>query len=364
MALTLLYILAGLFILLLVYYLGVFTGSVFGNPQETNTKQVPISVIVYAKNNVTELKSLLPVLLNQNYHEFELVLVNNASTDGTLQLIKEFALLHSNIRVVDVVNNEAFWGNKKYAVTLGVKACKYEYVVYIDADKKIFSDNFLLQFSSHFTLNKTLIIGSFYYKKDGSLFNKYFRFVHTMQQMQALAWSKISQPYSLASPQIAFKKQEFYKVNGFIAHIQKRSFMTEYFIGDAATAKNTTICEHNDAMVEAAAIEPTAFKNYRKEQEQLLSNLKNGTLIKVKSFNLLQILFFITAIASLIMMEYWHITLGILLLRSLILWVLVAKSAKKLRYNDIVFYFPIFDLFYIFSQVQLFFWKFNRKTNI
>src|SRR5690554_2977225 len=131
MALTLLYILAGLFILLLVYYLGVFTGSVFGNPQETNTKQIPISVIVYAKNNVTELKSLLPVLLNQNYHEFKIIFVNNAITNDTLELMKEFEIWHSKIMIVDVVNNEAIWGNKKYAFTLGVKACKYEYVVYI-----------------------------------------------------------------------------------------------------------------------------------------------------------------------------------------------------------------------------------------
>src|SRR5690606_28628122 len=115
MALTLLYILAGLFIVLLFYYLGIFAGSVFSKPHETNPKRIPISVIVYAKNNENQLRNLIPVLLNQNYHQFEIIIINNASTDDTLHLAKEYALMYPNIRVVDVVNNEAFWGSKKYA---------------------------------------------------------------------------------------------------------------------------------------------------------------------------------------------------------------------------------------------------------
>ena len=362
MALTLLYILAGLFIVLLVFYLGIFAGSVFSKPHETNAKRIPVSVIVYAKNNVNELRQLMPILLNQNYHEFELVVVNNSSTDNTLLLIKEYALTYPNIRLVVVVNNEAFWGSKKYAVTLGVKASKYEYLVCIDADKKINSNNWLVQFTSYFTLNKTIILGAFYYEKKNGFFNKYFRFVHTMQQMQSLAWSKISQPYSLTLPQIAFKKEEFYKVNGFINHMQKRFFMNEYFLGDAALSKNTAICEHNEVMMEVPAMDRNTFKTYKKEQLHLLSNLKNGASFKIKFFNLLQFLFIVTAIASFITIEFWYITLGIVVLRYLILWVIVGKSAKKLQYNDLVFYFPLFDLFYIFMQFQLFFGNLLKKS--
>src|SRR5690606_21041688 len=232
MALTLLYILAGLFIILLFYYLGIFAGSVFGKPHETNAKRIPVSVIVYAKNNCNELRNLLPVLLNQNYHQFELVVVNNASTDDTLDLLKEYTLMYPNVRIVDVVNNETFWGNKKYAVTLAVKASKYEYIVCIDADKKIHSNNWLVQLTSHFTLNKTIILGTFFYSQKKDFFNKFFRFTHTMQQIQSIAWSKINKPYSLNLQQIAFKKEEFYNVNGFINHMQKRLFVNEYFISD------------------------------------------------------------------------------------------------------------------------------------
>lgn len=362
MALTLLYILAGLFIVLLIYYLGIFAGSIFSKPHETNAKRIPVSVIVYAKNNSDELRSLLPVLLNQNYHQFELVLVNNASTDDTLHLIKEYALMYPNIRIVDVVNNETFWGNKKYAVTLAIKASKYEYLVCIDADKKIHSNNWLVQLTSHFTLNKTIILGSFFYSKQKGFFNKYQRFFHTMQQIQSVAWTKISQPYSLNLQQIAFKKEDFYTVNGFISHMQKPLFMNEYLVNDASTSKNTTICEHPDAMIETEALNKTDFKTFKNQQIQLLSNFKGSAAFKIKLFNLFQFLFFVIVIASFITIEYWYVTLAIVLLRYLIIWILFAKASKKFRYNDLAFYFPLFDLFYIFMQIQLFLGNLFKKS--
>lgn len=364
MSLPLLYILAGLFIVLLVYYLGIFAGSVFSKPHETNAKRIPVSVIVYAKNNSDELRSLLPILLNQNYHQFELVLVNNASTDDTLHLIKEYALMYPNIRIVDVVNNETFWGNKKYAVTLAIKASKYEYLVCIDADKKINSNNWLVQLTSHFTLNKTIVLGQLFYSKQKGLFNKFFRFFHTMQQIQSVAWTKVSQPYSLNLQQIAFKKEDFYRVNGFISHMQKPLFMNEYLVNDASTSKNTTICEHPEAMIEIESLNRNDFKTFKEQQIKLLSSLKGGASFKIKLFNLFQFLFFVVAITSFITLEYWYVTLAIVIIRYIIIWILFAKAAKKFHYNDLVFYFPLFDLFYIFMQIQLFSGNlFNKSTS-
>jgi len=362
MAITLLYILGALFVILLVYYLGIFTGSVFGKPHETNAKRIPVSVIVYAKNNALELRNLLPILLNQNYHQFELVLINNASTDETLDLFKEYSLLYPNIRVVDVLNNEAFWGNKKYALTLGIKASKYEYLVFIDADKKIHSNNWLVQMTSYFTLNKTIIIGTSFYTKSKGFFNKLVRFDHTMQQLQAIAWSKISKPYSLQLHNIAFKKEDFYRVNGFINHMQKPLFTNEYFLNDAATSKNTTICEHPETMIEVPFKNRNDFNLFKNQQIELLKNINGSASFKIKLFNFVQFLFLLTAILSFATLEYWYITLGIVLLRYILSWIIFSKAASKYHYKDLIFLFPILDLFYIFMQVRLFFGNLFKKS--
>src|SRR5690606_38735438 len=144
--------------------------------------------------------------------------------------------------------------------------------------------------------------------------------------------------------------------------MQKPLFMDEYFVNDASTSKNTTICEHPDAMIEIEALHKTDFKTFKNQQIQLLSNLKGSAAFKIKLFNLFQFLFFVTAIASFITLEYWYVTLAIMLLRYLIIWILFAKAAKKFRYNDLAFYFPVFDLFYIFMQIQLLLGNLFKKS--
>ncbi|WP_317043134.1 glycosyltransferase [Polaribacter tangerinus] len=85
-----------------------------------------VSVLVCAKNEAENLRENIPTILNQSYHSFEVVLINDGSTDETLSVMKEFQKENDNVKIVNVENNENFWGNKKYALTLGIKAAKYE----------------------------------------------------------------------------------------------------------------------------------------------------------------------------------------------------------------------------------------------
>ena len=80
-----------------------------------------VSVIICAKNEAENLQKFLPSVVSQDYPNFEIVLINDASKDKTLKVMESFASKHSNIKLVNVKNVEAFWGNKKYALTLGIK---------------------------------------------------------------------------------------------------------------------------------------------------------------------------------------------------------------------------------------------------
>ena len=56
----------------------------------------PISIIICAKNEEENLKNNLPKILNQKYFNFEVVIVNDQSIDGTSYLLEEFEKSYSN----------------------------------------------------------------------------------------------------------------------------------------------------------------------------------------------------------------------------------------------------------------------------
>ena len=71
----------------------------------------------------------------------------------------------SNVKLVKVQNNEAFWGNKKIRVNLRYQSSKNEYLVFTDADCYPASNDWLLQISTQFTKEKRLFLGYGAYEK-------------------------------------------------------------------------------------------------------------------------------------------------------------------------------------------------------
>ena len=131
---VLLYVFGAVALINCVYYL-FFSKLAFLKISEKNiSEKYPVSLIICAKNEAENLKKNIPLWQQQNYNNFEIILINDASIDETLELMESFAENDSRIQIVNVKNNEAFWANKKYALTLGIKRAKNTRLVFTDAD--------------------------------------------------------------------------------------------------------------------------------------------------------------------------------------------------------------------------------------
>jgi len=225
-----------------LYYVVVFGKFSFAKTHSSTPKNIPISVIVCAKNEEETVSKFIPILAQQDYPNFEIVLIDDASSDATLDIFEEFEQRYANIKLVKVANNEAFWGNKKFALTLGIKAAKNEYLLFTDADCYPVSKNWISEMSANFTLQKSIVLGYSGYEKSGTFLNKIIRFETLLTAVQYFSWSKIGRPYMGVGRNLAYKREEFFRVRGFMDHMKIRSGDDDLFINQAANAKNTTIC--------------------------------------------------------------------------------------------------------------------------
>ena len=339
----------------LFYYLIVFGKFAYAKPQKSNPKRIPISVIVCAKNEAENVANFIPLLAEQDYPDFEIVLIDDASSDDTLDLFESFEKQYSNIKLVKVKNNEAFWGNKKFALTLGIKAAKNEYLLFTDADCHPISKDWIKEMSSQFTLEKTIVLGYGAYEKiAGSLLNKIIRFETMLTAVQYFSWAKIGSPYMGVGRNLAYKREEFFNVNGFIDHMKIRSGDDDLFINQAASRKNTTICFAPESFT--YSLPKKSFKEWFVQKRRHISTAsfyKPFDRIQLTVFYISQLLFIVLSIILLAFLHQWIIVLSLIGFRYLFAWITLGFSSGKLKEKDVMYWFPIIEIVLIIIQLNI-----------
>ncbi len=351
---VLLYIFGAIALINCVYYL-LFSKISFIKVSKKNTSEKsPVSLIVCAKNEAENLQKYIPIWQKQNYPNFEIILINDASSDETLEIMETFAENDSSIQVVNVKNNEAFWGNKKYALTLGIKRAKNTRLIFTDADCYPASNEWLATMASKFSEKKQLILGYGAYEKCAGFLNKMIRFETLMTAVQYFSYAKAGNPYMGVGRNLAYTSELYYENNGFMSHIKIPSGDDDLFVNEAATAKNVSIC-----------IEPEAFtyslpkKKKKKWLIQKKRHYSTAKLYKPKhryllaTYYVLNLLFWPLAVVSLFT-KFWGFALGILLIRIVFQYIIIGNAAKKLKENDLIPFIPFFEVFLIFTQLSIF----------
>ncbi|MGL5111174.1 MAG: glycosyltransferase [Flavobacterium sp.] len=356
MFLYLLYFFIAIIIIQFAYYIGIFSKFTFAKPVITSSKNIPISVIVCAKNEENNAKEYLPILTQQDYPFFELVLIDDASSDETLEVFETFEQQYSNIRLVKVKNNEAFWGNKKYALTLGIKAAKYEHLLFTDADCFPLSKDWITNMAGHFDREKKIVLGyGGYTKIANSFLNKIIRYETVLTAIQYFSWAKIGKPYMGVGRNLAYKKEVFFNVNGFINHIQVRSGDDDLFINQAATSENTTIAYAPESFTYS---EPKkTYKEWFHQKRRHIAtaqHYKMSDQIQLGLFYATQLLFLLFGVVLLAFQYQWIIVLSLIAVRYLFAWISFGLGAKKLKEKDIIYWYPLLEIWLIFMQINIF----------
>lgn len=90
----------------------------------------PVTLLVPCHNEGENVRDTIDYLLGQQYPEFEVIAVNDGSSDNTAQILDELAAQHAALRVVHLSENSG----KANALRMGTMVSKHEYLVCIDGD--------------------------------------------------------------------------------------------------------------------------------------------------------------------------------------------------------------------------------------
>ncbi len=362
---VLFYLFFGVVLIQCIFYGYIFGKFVFANVQAQTKKNISISVIICAKNESENLSAFLPSVIDQNYPDFEIVLVNDGSHDDTLKVMEHFKALHANIKIVDVKPIEAFWGNKKYALTLGIKAATNRFLLFTDADCKPISNQWISEMSCHFSNDKGIVIGYGAYKTiKGSFLNKLVRFETLMTAIQYFSYAKLGQPYMAVGRNLAYKKELFFQARGFMNHMNVKSGDDDLFINQIANKKNAAICVSKNSFTES--LPKQTFKSWIRQKRRHVST---ANLYKLKHkapltlFYISQLLFWLIGTLLICFLFNWKIVIALIGLRFIFQISILHLAIQKLNEKGLIFMTPFLELFLIVIQFYIFIKNLFSKSN-
>ncbi|WP_240755149.1 glycosyltransferase [Pedobacter sp. SYP-B3415] len=304
----------------------------------------PLSVIICARNEALNLEKFLPAVLAQDFPEFEVIVVNDRSWDGTADLLERMAASEQRLRIVTVSENDKFRAGKKFAVTMGIKAAKYDWLVFTDADCIPTSDQWLRHMQVPASPQTEIVLGYSPYIRKRGLLNALVRFETFFTAVNYLSFALKGMPYMAVGRNMAYKKSLFFKNKGFAAHMHIPSGDDDLFVNANATSSNTEIRIAADAHVWS---EPkTTWLTYLRQKKR---HVGAGKFYKKKHQFILttqivsQFLFYVLLGAGLCFQDTRYPALSIGLFSVVVRSLVYPRLLSRLNCRGLRWWFPLLD---------------------
>ncbi|PKP54077.1 MAG: transmembrane glycosyltransferase [Bacteroidetes bacterium HGW-Bacteroidetes-1] len=323
-------------------------------PANTNPHLPPVSIIICARNEYTNLEKHLPLILGQDYPDFEVVVVNDCSDDGSDELLADMAREDSRLKIVHLRQSLNFFQGKKFPLSMGIKSAKNEVLLLTDADCKPVSDQWIKTFSMKYDRNTEIVIGYSPYEKRAGLLNFLIQFDTMHIGMQYLSLAIAGKPYMGVGRNLSYKKSLFIKNKGFTSHYNIPSGDDDLFISMVANKNNTSVEIATEALVES--MPKTQLSSWTQQKRRHLSTgkyYKKGIKFFLGIYSLSQLLFYASFVWLLFLPIMYFIPLGVFLFRYINQLIIFYNCCKQLGTKFPIALTPFAELFFIIFNPML-----------
>jgi len=226
---------------LLFFHLRMFARLAFRKTSVEPDRDLPVSVVICARNEARALETLIPLLMDQDHGTFEVVVVNDRSEDDTWELLQFLKPGYERLRPVDIQADEKFNYGKKLALGVGVRAAKHPHVLLTDADCVPPGRDWISVMAAGFRGGRGIVIGHSPYAEQPGLTNILERYDGCAKAAQYMGFALAGLPYMGVGRNLGYTSDLFFAAKGPRRHDHLMSGDDDLFINQVARAGNTAV---------------------------------------------------------------------------------------------------------------------------
>lgn len=304
-----------------------------------------ISIIIPARNEQARMPLLLESISNQSFAPLEVIVVDDESTDGTVDIANQYGA-----KVVAVSQRPKEFAPKAYACELGFQNSSGDILLFLDSDVVVSSD-FVERIVNFFTDKDKQVLSIQPFHRTNNFVQSMSAFFHLASIVGSGLLSIIPFRVGLFGPCIAIRKGVYESCSGFANERVKSSYVEDLDMGQVLKTKGTRI----DRYLGTGTIEYMMYSNFEQLKIGWMKNISNGAT-KTPFLVLVPIVSIIGSLISLPISiatrGQFSIELSFLAMQFLIVWLLVINVGVRLgTYFKAFLFFPIslFVFLYVFT---------------
>lgn len=339
----------------LIYYLFVFLRFALHKAGNEVSEQVPVSVVICAKNEAENLEKYLPLILEQQYTNYEVIIVNDCSEDDTENVLKRFVNIYPHLRTTYIKEDQKFTHGKKLALTVGIKSAKYEWVLLTDADCCPHGKLWLTNMARHFSSEASIVLGYGGYFPKRSFLNLLIRYDTAFIALLYFSFALIGKPYMGVGRNLAYRKSLFFANKGFASHVRLESGDDDLFINEVAKSDNVLI---EYSLESHTRTEPkNTFKRWIDQKGRHFTTFSlykkmEKVLLGIETFS--RVFFYFSLVCLFLLEKYWIIGVGTFVLRLIFQMIVFKITFKRLNERNLFLISPLFDILIPFLYLGIY----------
>lgn len=333
----------------IVYYWLVFFRLSFVRPFSSVPEYLPpASIIICAKNEAENLKRYLKIVLIQQYPQFEVIVVNDQSTDNTIDVLVGYYKRNKNLKIVNIApGEEKKYPGKKYALMKGIETATFDTIVVTDADCRPASTVWLAKMVGTYLSETRFVLGYSPFEKEGGFLNKLIRYENFMTAMQYFGFAKAGLPYMGVGRNLSYRKEVLRNFTGFEKSKKMLTGDDDLLVNAVAKRGNTEICLDKDAFLFTQPEHTfSAWLNQKKRHLRSGFSYRFIHQLLLFVFAASGFLFYAAFITVLVKAVWWKAALGLFFATILLKLFATFRVYGKLGAKDLRFLAPVLDIVY------------------